>query len=243
MPTQYFREVDAFYTVYFAVFSRGGYQAYYALRSIFEGRIPFILCTTQYFSRVKYYSSMHNAVLTGSGDYLYYALRSIFGQWILIILCLRSIFGEWFMFILCTTQYFRGRICTTQCFRRVDSIYTMYYAVFSRGGYYSYYALRKIFEEWILFILCTTQYFKVVDTICTMHYAVFSGSGQNLYYTYAVLSASRYYLYYKLHSIFGGGIRTTRYFGEWVLYILCPTQYYRGADTNHTMHYEGFSGS
>ena len=69
-------------------------------------------------------------------------------------------------------------------------MYSIHFAVCSRGGYYLYYALRTDFGEWMLFILCITQYVRGVDTIYTMHYAVFSGGG--------------YYLFYTLRSIFGG---------------------------------------
>ena len=98
---------------------------YYALRSIFGEGILFILCTTQYFRGVDTIHTMHYVVFSRSGYYLYYALCSIFGEWIL--------------FILCTTQYLRGvdTFCTmpTQYFREVDAFYTVYFAVFSRGGY------------------------------------------------------------------------------------------------------------
>ena len=59
----------------------------------------------------------------------------------------------------------------------VDTIYTMHYAVFSGGGYYSYYALRSIF-----------------------------GGGYYLYYTLCSILGDEYYLYYALRSIFWGWI-------------------------------------
>ena len=63
-----------------------------------------------------------DTIYSGGRYCVYYALRSIFGGWIL--------------FMLCTTQYFRG----------MDTIYTMYYdVVFLGGEYYLYYALRSIF--------------------------------------------------------------------------------------------------
>ena len=65
----------------------------------------------------------------------------------------------------------------------MDIIYTIYYEVFSGGGYYLYHALDSIFGGWILFILCSTQYIRVVDTIYTMHHAVFSG-GDTIYTMY-----------------------------------------------------------
>ena len=144
---------------------------------------------------------MHHAV--------FYVLRSIFGGSILIIER-NTQYSLWsILFILSTTQYFR----------RVNTIYTKYYAVFSEGGQYLYYELRNIFVELILFILCTTLYFRGVDTIYTMHNAVFSGGGYCLYY--AVFLEGGYYLYYELRIILVGRI----------LFILCTTQYFWGADT------------
>ena len=72
--TQYFRVVDTFYTMHYAVFSRGGCYLYHTLRSIFQG--PDAIYT------------MSIALLSGGGYYLYYALRSILGWWILFILCI-----------------------------------------------------------------------------------------------------------------------------------------------------------
>jgi len=63
--------------------------------------------------------------------------------------------------------------------------------------------LRRIFEEWILFILCTTQDFLSVDTIYNMHYEFFSGDGYNYTMHYAVYLGRGHYLYYALGSIFG----------------------------------------
>jgi len=48
----------------------------------------------------------------------------------------------------------------------------------------------------------------------------------------AVFSGSRYYFYYALRGIFV----------EWILFILCTSQYFRGVDPICTMHYAVFSG-
>ena len=122
-------------------------------------------------------SSIQPANILWGRYYLYYALRSTFGALILFILCTKQIFGGTVtvLLILCTTQYFQ----------EVDTIFTMYNAVFSKGRYYLYYALsifwggrlqyylyyalRSIFRRWILFLLCTTKCSRRVDTIYTMH--------------------------------------------------------------------------
>ena len=46
---QYFQRVNIVCTMHYAVFSGGGYYLYYALCSIFRGRILFVLFITQYF--------------------------------------------------------------------------------------------------------------------------------------------------------------------------------------------------
>ena len=122
--------------MYHAVFSAGRYYLYDAPRSVFGVCILFILCTTQNFWGLDTIHTMDYAgfsggryeVFSGCGYDLYYALRSIFG-------------GSR-IFILCTTQYFR----------RVDTICTMYHEVFSGCGYYLYYVQRIILEVWILVI-------------------------------------------------------------------------------------------
>ena len=137
---------------------------------------------------------MYYAAFLGGKSYLYYALHSISWGWIIVILCTTQYFGRGILFILCTTQYVRG----------FDTIYPMYYTVFSGVGYYLYYVLRSIlageyylyyvqhsiFEGLIQFILCTTEHFLMVNTFYTMHYTIFSGVG--------------YYLYYVLRSILAG---------------------------------------
>ena len=159
--TQYFQEVDTICFMHYAVFLGDRYYLYYALRSIFRGWILLILCTTLYFRGANTIYTMHYAVFSGlytsysmqyavfsrGGYKLYYALRSIFGEWILFTLSLCSMFWGWILSMLYPTQYFR----------RVDTISTMHYAVFSEGGYVLYYAVRSIFQGRILAILCTTQ--------------------------------------------------------------------------------------
>ena len=75
--TQYFQGVDTICTIHYAVFSGGGYYLYYALRSIFKGRIQFLLSITQYFQGVDTTITMHYAVFSGDRYCEYYALRSI----------------------------------------------------------------------------------------------------------------------------------------------------------------------
>ena len=99
----------------------------------------------------------------------------------------------------------------------------MYYAVFSEGGYYLYYALRSI--------LCTTQYFRKVYTDYNKEYAVFTLVDTIYIKHYAEFSEGRYYLYYALRSIFVG----------WILFTLCTTQYFQRVDTIYTMNYAIFS--
>ena len=165
---------------------------------------------------------MYYVVFFGGKHFLYYALHSIFGGWIL--------------FILCTTEYFRGldTIYTMYyaVFWRVNTIYPMYYTVFSGVGYYLYYVLRSIlageycsyyvqhsiFEGLIQFILCTTEHFLMVNTFYTMHYTIFSGVGYYLYYVLRSILAGENYLSYLQQSIFGG----------WIIFILCTTQYFGG---------------
>ena len=104
--------------MHYGVFLGGGYSLYYALRSIFGGRILFILCITQYFREVDTIFTMQYAVFSGDEYYLYYALRSIFrgadiiytmhyvvflGSGHYLYYALRSIFGGRILFILCTT--------------------------------------------------------------------------------------------------------------------------------------------
>ena len=54
-----------------------------------------------------------------------------------------------------------------------NTIPTIYYVVFSGYGYFLYYALRSVSGGRTLFILFNTQFFLGVDTIYTMHNAVF----------------------------------------------------------------------
>ena len=68
--------------------------------------------------------TMHYAVFSGDGYYLYNSPRNIFGGGYYLYFALRSIFGGWILSILCATQ----------CFRGVDTIYTIHYVVFSGDG-------------------------------------------------------------------------------------------------------------
>ena len=113
--------------------------------------------------------TLHYEVFTGGGYYLNYALRSIFGSWIL--------------FILHTTQYFR----------EVDTIYSMYYAFFWKLD--TIYTMHHVVFPWVDTIV--TMYYAIffgLDTVYTKYYAVFSGSGYYLYYALRSTFWSRYYL-------------------------------------------------
>ena len=76
--TQYFWVVDTIYTMHYVVFLGGGFYIYYALRSIFGGRMLYILCTTHHFRVVDTRYTIQYAVFLDGGFYINYALRSIF---------------------------------------------------------------------------------------------------------------------------------------------------------------------
>ena len=65
-----------------------------------------------------------------------------------------------------------------------------------------------------------------------MHYAVFSRVGYYSSMHNAVLTGSGDYLYYAYVVFGGGGYALQSIFGEWRLFILCTTQYFRGVDYN-----------
>ena len=116
--TYYFWVVDFIFTMHYAVFSGGGCDLYYALRSFsgsrcyiyyalrsnFGGRMLFILCTTQYSRLVVTIYTMHYVVFLGGGFYIYYALRSIYGGRMRFILCTTQFFREQMLYILRTPQ-------------------------------------------------------------------------------------------------------------------------------------------
>ena len=107
MHYKVFLGVDTNYTMHYTVFSEGGYYLYYALCSIFRGRIIFILCTTQYSSWVDTIYTMHYAVFSRV-DTIYNMHYTEFSG----------------VDTIYTMHY--------TVFSRVDTIYTMLYAVFSR---------------------------------------------------------------------------------------------------------------
>ena len=166
--------------MHYAVFSEDEYYLYYRNAE---------------FSGVDTIFILPYAVILWGGYFLCYVLQSIFEGRMLFILCTTQYFSWVYIFFYMEIQYFPG----------VDNIYAMHYAIYLGGGYYLHYALRSIFEGWILFILWTTQYFRGVDTIHSMDYAFFSEDGYYINYALRRFPGVGYYLYNALCRFQGGG--------------------------------------
>lgn len=72
-------------------------------------------------------------------------------------------------------------LSNAQYFRRMDTDYINQYVVFSGVRYCLYYAIRDIFEKYILLILSNMHYFWEVNIDYLKQNAVFSGDGYCLY--------------------------------------------------------------